>query len=61
MKAILGMLAVEDVFGDCNMSSNEWSILHQNEIVLETMAQVWRVLDGKRYHVTMSMVPVAMY
>jgi hypothetical protein len=42
------------------MLPEEWSILHQIEIVLETMARFQRVLEGKRC-VTVSLVPVAVF
>ena len=58
-KAILGLLAAEEVSCE-SMTPNEWSILHQIEIVLETMAHFQRVLEGE-YYVTASLVPVAVF
>jgi hypothetical protein len=58
-KAILGLLAAEEVSCD-SMSPDEWSILHQIEVFLETMARFQRVLEGE-YYVTASLVPVAVF
>ncbi len=58
-KAILGLLAAEEVSCE-SMLPEEWSILHQIEIVLETMAPFQCILEGKSY-VTVSLVAVAAF
>jgi hypothetical protein len=58
-KAIMGLLAAEEV--SCNfMDANEWAILHQIEITLETMAHFQCVLEGE-FYVTSSLVPVMVH
>jgi len=42
-KSIMGLLAAEEVSCDI-INANEWAILHQIEITLETMAHFQRVL-----------------
>ena len=55
----MGLLAAEEV--SCNiMDANEWAILHQIEITLETMAHSQHVLEGESY-ATASLVPIAVY
>ena len=58
-KAILGLLAAEEVLCE-SMLPDEWPILHQIEIILETMARFQRVLEGESY-VTASLVPVTVF
>ena len=43
-----------------DLTDAEWCVLHQVEILLETMAYFQRVLEGESY-VTGSLVPVAVY
>jgi len=53
-KAIKGLIVTEQV------SPDEWKILHQIEIVLETMACWQRILEGDKY-ITGSLVCVAIF
>eukprot|EP00956_Cyclotella_meneghiniana_P040792 scaffold205154_cov36-Cyclotella_meneghiniana.AAC.1 len=43
-----------------DLTDDEWLVLHQIEIVLETMAEFQRTLEGEKY-VTSSLVPVAVF
>ena len=46
---------------DCEVPTNaEWTILHQTEIALETMAYFQETLEGEKY-VTSSLVPIAVF
>jgi len=58
-KAIKSLIVTEQVTIE-DLSPDEWKILHQIEIVLETMAYWQRILDGDKY-VTGSLVCVAIY
>ena len=58
-KAIKGLIVTEQVTIE-DLSPDEWKILHQIEIVLETMAYWQRILEGDNY-VTGSLVCVAIY
>ncbi len=58
-KAIKGLIVTEQVTIE-DLSPVEWSILHQVEIALETMAYWQRILEGDTY-VTGSLVCVAIY
>jgi hypothetical protein len=55
----MGLLAAEEVSYNI-INANEWDILHQIEITLETMAHFQRVLEGELY-VTASLVPISVY
>ncbi len=58
-KAIKSLIAAEEI--TCHdLSDDEWKVLHQIEITLETMAEFQRILEGESY-VTGSLVPVAVY
>jgi hypothetical protein len=58
-KAVRSLLVAEEI--DCeDLSDAEWLVLHQIEIVLETMAAFQRVLEGESYP-TGSLVPVAVF
>ena len=58
-KAIKGLIVTEQVTIE-DLTPDEWSILHQIEIALETMAYWQRILEGDTY-VTGSLVCVAIY
>ena len=58
-KAIKGLIVTEQVTIE-DLSPVEWSILHQIEIALATMAYWQRILEGDTY-VTGSLVCVAIY
>lgn len=58
-KAVKGLVATGEV-GIEDLSVNEWLVLHQIEIVLETMAYWQRILEGEKY-VTGSLSTVAVY
>lgn len=46
---------------DCEVPTDaEWTILHQTEIALETMASFQETLEGEKY-VTSSLVPIAVF
>lgn len=46
---------------DCEIPSpEEWAILHQTELALETMAHFQEALEGEKY-VTASLVPIAVF
>lgn len=46
---------------DCEVpSAEEWAILHQTELALETMAHFQEALEGEKY-VTASLVPIAVF
>ena len=46
---------------DCELpTSEEWAILHQTELALETMAYFQEALEGEKY-VTASLVPIAVF
>jgi hypothetical protein len=58
-KAIKSPIALELIKCE-DLSNDEWSVLHQIEISLETMADYQRLLEGECY-VTGSMVSVAVF
>ncbi len=58
-KAIQGLLIKKDVMFQ-NLTQQEWLILHQVKIILETIAYWQRISEGESY-VTDSMVVVAVY
>ena len=58
-KAIGGLIASEQVDLE-GLDRSEWLLLHQIEIVLETMAYWQRILEGEKY-VTGSLAAVAIY
>jgi len=58
-KAIKCLLVSEEITCQ-DLTDTEWLILHQNEIVLETIAKFQCILEGESY-VTGSLVTVAVY
>lgn len=57
--AIKGLIGSEQIILD-DLTADEWLVLHQIEIVLETMAYWQRILEGNKY-VTGSLSAVAVY
>ena len=58
-KAIKGLIASEQISVE-DLTPDEWLVMHQIEIVLETMAYYQRILEGEKY-VTGSLCVIAVY
>jgi hypothetical protein len=44
-----------------NLMHEEWRLCHQVEITLQTMVFWQRILEGEKYHVTGSLIPLEIY
>ena len=59
LRIIQSLVVLGDI--DCEVPSpDEWAILHQTELALETMAHFQEALEGEKY-VTASLVPIAVF